>query len=433
MPSLAPWLAKRLPFYYGWVVVISVSVVGFAGVAFLFGVVGVLFIPMSDELGWSRSVIPAGQLTAAFLVLAIAPVVGRLVDKHGPRAVIASGSLVMMACLIGLAWTNSIIMFLVLFGIGASVHTATSQTALAATTAKWFVRRRGLASAVSGVGAPLGFVGLPIVALWAMDTWDWRAAWIAMGALVFVMGVPTSLLLLVRSPEDIGQAIDGDPPSAPDWAGAHPIRRSAAAEVQWTTPQVVRSVSFWMLLAALVTRGLAQGGVQIHLVPHLEDLGFEREVAATAYIIGGAVMAGAGFLWGPLSDRIHVRHVYNLGSALLIAYILATIYATNFGMIILVGVLQGFTIGATIMVQRVAYANFFGRESAGAIQGIAVPFQVLGNSAGGLVAAGLFIVGGSYFLPFWIFIGLVSLGMVMMFFMPDPKKAPKPAEATPSL
>ena len=37
MPSLAPWLAKRLPFYYGWVVVISVSIVGFAGVAFLFG------------------------------------------------------------------------------------------------------------------------------------------------------------------------------------------------------------------------------------------------------------------------------------------------------------------------------------------------------------------------------------------------------------
>ncbi|MEE8518085.1 MAG: MFS transporter, partial [Dehalococcoidia bacterium] len=202
-------------------------------------------------------------------------------------------------------------------------------------------------------------------------------------------------------------------------------------EVQWTASEVVRNVSFWMLLAALVTRGLAQGGVQIHLIPHLEDQGLEREIAATAYIIGGAVMAGAGFLWGPLSDRVHVRHVYNLGSVLLIAYILATIYATTLAMVIVVGVLQGFTIGATIMVQRVAYANFFGRQSAGAIQGIVVPFQVLGSGVGGLVAAGLFIVGGSYVLPFWSFIGLVSLGMVLMLFLPDPKKAPQPAEAAP--
>ena len=288
MPSLAPWLAKRLPFYYGWVVVISVSIVGFAGVAFLFGVVGVLFIPMSDELGWSRSVIPAGQLTAAFLVLGIAPLVGRLVDKHGPRAVITAGSLVMMVCLIGLAWTNSIVMFLVLFGIGASVHTATSQTVLAATTAKWFVRRRGMASAVSGVGAPLGFVGLPLVALWAMDTWDWRAAWIAMGMLVFLMGVPTALLLLVRTPEDVGQRVDGDPPGEALQPAAR-AQRSAQTEVQWTASEVVRSVSFWMLLAALVSRGLAQGGVQIHLIPHLEDQGLSREVATTAYITGPTV------------------------------------------------------------------------------------------------------------------------------------------------
>lgn len=427
MLSLAPWLARRLPFYYGWVIVISVSIVGFAGVAFLFGVVGVLFIPMSEELGWSRSVIPAGQLAAAFLVLGISPVVGKLIDTHGPRAVITVGSLVMMVCLFGLAWTNSIIMFLIVFGIGASVHTATSLTALNATTAKWFVRRRGLASAVSGVGAPLGFVGLPIVALWAMDTWDWRAAWIAMGVLVFATGVPTSLLLLVRSPEDVGQAIDGDPPNE-HARPAEQGRRSAATEVQWTTAEVVRSISFWMLLAALVTRGLAQSGVQIHLVPHLEDQGFEREIAATAYIIGGAVMAAAGFLWGPLSDRIHVRHVYNLGSVLLIAYILAIIYATNLAWIVLVGVLQGFSIGASIMVMRVAYANFFGRQSAGAIQGIAVPFQVLGSGAGGLVAAGLFIVGGSYALPFWTFIGLIFAGMLLMVFLPDPKKTPAPDE-----
>ena len=430
MPSIAPWLAKRLPFYYGWVVIIAVSIVGFVGVAFLFGVVGVLFLPMSDELGWSRSIIPTGQLIAAGLVLFIAPFVGKMLDKHGPRAVVAVGSLVMALCLLGLSQTNSVWTFLPLFAIGASVHMATSQTAMAATTAKWFVRRRGLASAVSGTGGPLGFVGLPIVALWAMSVWDWRAAWIAMAILVFAVGVPTSLLLLVRSPEDVGQLVDGEKPGEEHQAPRG--GRTAANEVQWSTAEVVRNVSFWMLLIALVSRAVAQGGVQIHLVPHLEDQGLEREVAATAFIIGGAVMAAAGFFWGPLSDRVHVKHVYNLGSVLLIAYILATIYADTLGMVIVVGLLQGVTIGATVMVQRVAYANFFGRASAGAIQGIATPFHVLGSGAGGLVAAGLFAVGGSYFLPFWSFIGIVSGGIVLMLFMPTPKKAvptPEPESA----
>src|SRR5687768_16990292 len=148
--SLAPMLAERLPFYYGWVVVMAVSIIAFAGVAFSFGVVGVLFLPMSEEFGWSRTVIPGAQLVGTVLSLAVAPRAGRLLDKHGPGPVLTVGALIMTACLMGLAFTNSAPMFYVLFAGGVAMNTGTLQVALNATTAKWFGRRRGLASAVSG-------------------------------------------------------------------------------------------------------------------------------------------------------------------------------------------------------------------------------------------------------------------------------------------
>jgi MFS family permease len=310
------------------------------------------------------------------------------------------------------------------------MNTGTLQVALNATTAKWFVRRRGFASAVSGAGGPLGFVGLPLAALLAIELWGWREAWLAMGVILFLLAVPTSLLLMAKTPESVGQVVDGDKPgeAAPVATG----RRSAATEVQWTAPEAMKTITFWILLTALLLRGLAQGGVQLHLVPHLEDAGFSRSIATMTFLIGGTLMAISGFFWGPLSDRMHVRHVFNLGSVLFISYVLMIIFASNLAMVIGVGVLQGVTIGATVMIQRVAYANFFGRQSAGAIQGVAMPFQMVGSSAGGLVAGLLYGIGGSYDVAFWVFVVLTVFATALMAVMPNPAKRDVPSQPVPS-
>lgn len=86
--------SSRLPFYYGWLIV---------GIAFVTMAVGVsartayslLLPPLVDEFGWDRG-LAAGAFSLGFLISALLnPIVGRLMDRYGPRLVIESGVVLM--------------------------------------------------------------------------------------------------------------------------------------------------------------------------------------------------------------------------------------------------------------------------------------------------------------------------------------------------
>jgi MFS family permease len=148
-------LARRLPFYYGWllvaVVFVSMGVAVNARTAF-----SLLYPPILDEFGWDRAV-TAGVFSFGFLVSAIlSPLIGRTMDSRGPRfvcmlGVVATGAGLLLATLTSQPWH----LYLTLgVGVGAgSVVLGYSGQAL--WLPAWFVRRRGLALslAFAGVGA----------------------------------------------------------------------------------------------------------------------------------------------------------------------------------------------------------------------------------------------------------------------------------------
>src|SRR3979490_3581254 len=89
----------RLPFFYGWVIVVVTFVTMAVGVnartAF-----SLFFPPIIDEFGWERGV-TAGAFSFGFLVSgAAAPLIGRLMDRFGPRAVMEVGGALKAASLV---------------------------------------------------------------------------------------------------------------------------------------------------------------------------------------------------------------------------------------------------------------------------------------------------------------------------------------------
>src|SRR5437660_12909361 len=91
--------SSRLPFYYGWLIV---------GIAFVTMGIGVTartafslrLPPLIDEFGWDRS-LAAGAFSFGFLVSAmLGPMVGRMMDRRGPRIVIETGVLLVTAGLL---------------------------------------------------------------------------------------------------------------------------------------------------------------------------------------------------------------------------------------------------------------------------------------------------------------------------------------------
>ena len=92
-------------------------------------------------------------------------------------------------------------MFITLAGICGLISTGQAPPAYAKAVSSWFDERRGLALGIAMAGIGIGATAVPQFARWAIDTFGWRAAYVALGALTFAVAFP-SVALLVREPED---------------------------------------------------------------------------------------------------------------------------------------------------------------------------------------------------------------------------------------
>jgi sugar phosphate permease len=121
-------------------------------------------------------------------------------------------SLITGLCVVGLAFEGNIFHLFILFSLmGLSgLNNQGGGLLTSVPVAKWFVRKRGTAMAVTSMG--LGVGGTTIVPLtqFLISQVGWRDTWLYLGILSMVLIIPITSILLRRSPEDIGLRPDGD-------------------------------------------------------------------------------------------------------------------------------------------------------------------------------------------------------------------------------
>src|SRR5262249_44463903 len=189
-----PW-PQRLPFYYGWVIIVvafvTMAVAVTARTSF-----SLLLPPLVDEFGWDRG-LAAGAFSFGFLVSAVlSPIIGRLMDRRGPRFVIEVGVLITAAGLVGATliatpWQLYLTLGL-LVGTGANFMSYSVHSQF---LPNWFVRRRALAIGIafSGVGAG-GMVILPWLQAIILQE-GWRTACWVLGVVTIAVLAPINLLV----------------------------------------------------------------------------------------------------------------------------------------------------------------------------------------------------------------------------------------------
>jgi MFS family permease len=103
--ALQQW-ESRLPFYYGWLIIaiafVMMAIAVTARTAF-----SLLLPPLLDEYGWDRGLVAGAFSSGLFIAAALGSVFGRLMDTHGPRAVIGTGVALMSAGLFAAPFIKS--------------------------------------------------------------------------------------------------------------------------------------------------------------------------------------------------------------------------------------------------------------------------------------------------------------------------------------
>ena len=385
--------------FYGWWVVAGAFVSHLLSYGVLTVAFGVFFPFMAEGLHLGRGLLASVAAAARLVSAALSPLIGPLVDRRGPRLVMALGVLSLAGGTAVLAAAGSA--WHVMLGYG--VVMAFGSIALGdltgdATVARWFVRRRGRALAIATMGLSSAGIVIPLPVALLIERFGWRAAWLALAAIVLVLGVAATALMR-RRPEDYGLTPDG---VASPRAG-HVTGDTLTTEISLGARAATRTPAFWLLVLSTNLAGLGFFGVNLHLFSYITDRGMSAAVAATLVTYLYTLHTAAKPLWGLIAERVHVR------------YCIAACYAGGaLGVLLLLGpgsmawlvafaTVYGLTRGAQSFVTSLAWADYFGREAQGAIRGLSAPFRHLSAAAGPIVGGVLYDVTGDYRLAFAIF------------------------------
>jgi MFS family permease len=203
--------------------------------------VSVFFDPITADLGISRTSASIGYAVGTLAGILPAPVIGRWIDRRGPRltATIIAGGLA-LACAF-MATVQSTMMLLVGFAVlrGAAIGglSLVSQQVVNL----WFVRRRGIAAAAASLGLAAGSMIFPKLIDSLISLYDWRGAYLALAGLVALTILPVAAALFRDRPEKFGLSTD---------AGLPPAAEELREEPSFTRKQALRTGVFWLLCAA---------------------------------------------------------------------------------------------------------------------------------------------------------------------------------------
>jgi len=368
-----------------------------------------LLPPLIDEFGWDRG-LAAGAFSFGFLFTAvISPVVGRVMDRRGPRPVILGGVGLLGSGLLLAPWIAAPWQFYATLGLlvggGANMMSYTAQSQY---LPHWFVRRRGLAISIafSGVGVG-GIVLLPLLQTIILRD-GWRASCTVMGLLVVLVIGPLSLLVRGR-PQDVGLLPDGGPNVGSAARRGMVVVDPVWAGTGWTLARALRTARFWWLALGYFGVLFAWYAVQVHQTKYLIEIGFSPILAAWSLGAVSAVAIPGQIGLGALSDRVGREWIWTVscaGFAVCYAALIALEAGPSLPLLYVMIAAQGGMGYAATSVMGPIVAEIFEGPHYGAIFGTLTMALIVGGAGGPFVAGVIHDVTGSYRWAFALAIGL---------------------------
>jgi MFS family permease len=341
----------RSEFSRHWLLVVVCAVgIGVGVSALPFYTQGLFIEAWTAEFGWTRAQASLGILGSTLALAAVLPFIGSIVDRYGliTPVMISLLGLSLAYVMLGL-FVQSIASFVMLAMLQAILGSASSPLAYTRAINSVFTKQRGLALgvALSGAGAAATFG--PSLISSAIDAFGWRGAYYAMALFTLLVGAVIIIVLARLKSAKASEHIDVQ--------AAREGFKAAKA-----------SPSYWLIMAAIFCLSLGLGGLMIHFVPILLDIGFTTsEAVKVAGVIGIAVVLGR-LLVGFAVDRIFAPHV---AIAILFACICGVLALAVFGMVVAVpaAFVIGFSVGAEVDLIGYLIARYFGMHAYGQIYG----------------------------------------------------------------
>ena len=387
--------------YYGWRVVLAACLGVMAGFGSLFVYTFTVFVkPLGAEFGWSREAVSSGFAIGAVTVGLCSPLLGRWIDRYGPRRIILPCMTVFGCGIASLSLLRSGIwqFYMTCFVLGV-VGNGAAHLAYSRSISTWFQKRLGMALAFVMVGSGLGAMILPVVAQSIISRSGWRAAYAVLGGIALLLGLPLSWRYIRER-------------------GSLKAESAPVAHSGMTLQQGLSSYAFWIIVAVLCVSSISMNGAITQMSALLTDRGITASGAALcASILGGASLLGrVGVGW--LLDRFfgaRVAFAITLSTASGI-FLLAR--ANSFPAGCLAAALIGIGAGGEAAITPYLLTRYFGLRSFSTLYGVTWTFYAAAAAVGPVILGRAFDSTGSYTSLLVILAAALALAAAMNLFLP---------------
>ena len=421
-----------IPFFYGWVVVaIAFITLGIGVNARTF--FSLLFAPILEEFKWDRATIAATFSVGFVAATVLAPLVGSMMDKFGPRFVIPLGATItaagfILATYAKLPWHFYMTLGLMVVG-GSLFINYMGHTAF---LPNWFSRRRGLAMGIAFSGVGCGSITLLPWAQHAIETEGWRQTSVTIAIVLLVVLVPLNAIFQRRRPMDLGLEPDGvtsvskevDSVDLPTEIEDPTVVDKEWVATEWTVKKAIKTSRYWWLMASYSTALYIWYAVQVHQTRYLIDVGISAETAALGLGLVGfsGVIGQIGV--GYFSDRVGREWGWTIALMGYVACYGALIVLEarpSLGLVYFVAAAQGLMgHGIGSLYGIVANEVFAGPRFATIFSVLALGGNI-GAAAGPWMTGDVFDRTGSYALAFWLS-GILSVVSILCIWIAAPRK-----------
>lgn len=383
----------------------------------LFAYTNSAFAPhLVREFGWSRSqfaLVGLAMLTTLFVL----PFIGRFTDRFGVRRVALVGTLLVPLCFVMYALQQGSFPYFVVCSVAVlAAGSLTSGLVYTRLIAENFHRAQGLAlTVVNCVPALLAIAIVPLLNR-AIETYGWRASYLALGAFALVAGlIAVSLIAPRPSPvtEPHAEADPGTP--APDFPVPPELHRPAREDYR----TILRSGVFWIIFLGmflcLLQTPLHASQMNLMLV----DNGITAQQAAYAVSVYAAGTIVGRIACGLALDRYPTPYVTFISMVIPAAGLFVLGTDLN-SMEVIAGAmfLVGLSVGAESDLITFLVARYFKLRIYNTTLGLVFCTSFLASSSGAVMIS-LTLANFNSFSPFLYFVaGTVAVGSFLFLLLP---------------
>lgn len=392
-------------FYYGWVLV----VVGFLMMLLAYvgsiSITSIFVVPVTEAFGVDRSTFVFYQTILTVTSVLVSAYFGKRMYKGNIKMIMAGSAVasilgyVLFANAQGVAWFYA---GAVLLGTGFANCTVMPVSMV---LNNWFGGKvKGTVMGLTFIGSGLGgLLMLPVLNGIILSS-GWRAGYYTLAG-VFGVVFLVILLTIVKTPEERGFYRMGQA------AG----EKSLAEADGMTIREAFKTPMFWMIASTATLTVFGSSAILFNSAPYFMEVGFTPERAAMIASFNLGMLAVGKVVVGFLSDRLGTKFGSVFAAAVFgLQFVFLAIMPSNpelfvWGAVICYGIGGGgITVAPPLLVNAL-----FGEKDYGNIIAAMNMATNLGGAFGGMIAAAIFDLTGSYVTFWWI--AAAAMVVVMAF------------------